>query len=349
MSKIKRSKRILVSGTLPPPLGGATVSFNFLDKAAEANKHHDCDIFDFKSNTNVMMQFIDLFKLMFYCLKYDVISIHANPKRIALWGLFLVPFSKLLNKKLQFRFFGSDLDLFVLENSLNKLLVSIINHADSVLLQTKGLIDFWSNTFPEKSKISWFPTSRPINKKYEFLKREIKTLKLIYVGHLKEEKGIKLLISVFNELKSDYDISLTLIGCCVDQEILELIESSKGIIYKGEMSPKEIPIILENHHVFVFPTFWKGEGYPGAMIEAMQAGLPIISSNWRYLNELVINDFNGYLVEVNDKKSLTTAINQFINDKNKVNDFGNNSVDFTRKFDSKYWNEKKFFELLPIK
>ena len=47
MSKIKRSKRILVSGTLPPPLGGATVSFNFLAKAAEANKHHDCDIFDF--------------------------------------------------------------------------------------------------------------------------------------------------------------------------------------------------------------------------------------------------------------------------------------------------------------
>ena len=349
MSEIKFNKRILLIGSLPPPLGGTTISFNFLANSVELNKHYDCDIYEFKSNTNLVMQCFDLFKLMLCSLKYDIISIHANPKRIAVWGFFLVPYSKLFNKKLQFRFFGSDLDLFVLENSLNKFLVSIINYADSILLQTKGLIHFWGNTFTKKSKISWFPTSRPIKEKCKIPIKEIHTLKLIYVGHLNEEKGIKLLISVFNNMKLDHNILLTLIGSCDDQEIIELIESSNGICYKGEMSPNEIPLILEKQHVFVFPTFWKGEGYPGAMIEAMQAGLPIISSNWRYLNELVINDYNGYLIEVNDEKSLTLAINQFINYKNKINDFGENSLDFARNFDSKYWNDIKFFELLPLK
>lgn len=348
MSKSQFNNRILVVGALPPPIGGTTVSFNFLAIAVELNNHYDCDIFEFKSNTNLVIQFFYLIKLMFYGLKYDVISIHANPKRIALWGLFLVPYSKLLNKKIQFRFFGSDLDLFVLENSLNKFLVSIINYSDSILLQTKGLIDFWSNTFTKKSKISWFPTSRPIKEKNKILIKEINSLKLIYVGHLNEEKGIKLLISAFNNMKGDHNILLTLIGSCEDQEMIELIESSNGICYKGEISPNEIPLILEKQHIFVFPSFWKGEGYPGAMIEAMLAGLPIISSNWRYLNELVINDYNGYLVKVNDEKSLTKAINQFINDENKINNFGTNSLDFARKFDSKYWNNK-YFELLPLK
>ena len=341
--------KILVSGALPPPLGGTTVSFNHLAKAVEVNKNYDCDIFEFKSNTNIVIQFLDLFKLMFYSIRFDVISIHANPKRIAIWGLFLVPFSKLFNKKLQFRFFGSDLDLFVLENSLNKFLVSIINYADSILLQTKGLVDFWNNTFPKKSKISWFPTSRPIKKKHKIPVKEIDPLKLIYVGHLNEYKGIKLLISAFNKINLEHNILLTLIWSCEDQEIIELIGSSNGIYYKGEISPNDIPLILEKQHVFVFPTFWKGEGYPGAMIEAMQAGLPIISSNWRYLNELVINDFNGYLIKVNDEKSLINSINQFINNKDKINNFAENSLNFAKSFDSKYWNENKFFELLPFK
>jgi len=47
----------------------------------------------------------------------------------------------------------------------------------------------------------------------------------------------------------------------------------------------------------IFPTYYYGEGFPATLLEANMAGLPILASNWKYNNEIVIDNTSGYLFE----------------------------------------------------
>ena len=62
------------------------------------------------------------------------------------------------------------------------------------------------------------------------------------------------------------------------------------------------------------PTFWKGEGYPGVIIEAMSVGLPVIASNMRGIKELLGEDSKN-LVDLNIEDSFLNSVLS-INEKN---------------------------------
>jgi glycosyltransferase involved in cell wall biosynthesis len=50
----------------------------------------------------------------------------------------------------------------------------------------------------------------------------------------------------------------------------------------------------------LFPTTWKGEGFPGVIIDAFIAGLPVIASNWNMNNEIIVDGVNGFIFEPNN-------------------------------------------------
>ena len=78
-----------------------------------------------------------------------------------------------------------------------------------------------------------------------------------------------------------------------------------GIIFKGPLDHELIPQYVNCSDVFVMPT--QKEGCCNAVVEALAIGVPVISSN-RPFNEDILNDSNSILVDPDDVEALAEAI-----------------------------------------
>ena len=76
--------------------------------------------------------------------------------------------------------------------------------------------------------------------------------------------------------------------------------------------------------------FSKYEGLPNVVLESMYCRTPVIISDFEGSEEVVKNDNTGYIVPVNDIKTLSSRMNQIINSKQKRNIFSTNAFNFVK-------------------
>ena len=85
-------------------------------------------------------------------------------------------------------------------------------------------------------------------------------------------------------------------GC--DKNHFELfIESNENIEYKGYLSPENIHETLGHYDVMVFPTQYYTEGFPGTVLDANIAGIPVIATNWKHAHEFIADKHSGIVVD----------------------------------------------------
>ncbi len=113
---------------------------------------------------------------------------------------------------------------------------------------------------------------------------------ILFVGTLEPRKNIKTLIQAFNRLKMKRSIPHELILVGMEgwkyEEIMEEIELSPvrtDIRRIGYVNDADVPALLNGADVFVYPSFYEGFGLP--ILEAMQCGTPVITSNVSALPE----------------------------------------------------------------
>lgn len=80
----------------------------------------------------------------------------------------------------------------------------------------------------------------------------------------------------------------------------------------GSVAGKKKHEILESADIFVFPSYYPPEGHPWVIVEAMAAGLPIISTNQGAITESVLDGENGYIVEKRNPAALAARIIELI-------------------------------------
>ncbi len=126
----------------------------------------------------------------------------------------------------------------------------------------------------------------PILQKYSLTKPYI-----LFVGTLEPRKNVETLIRAFNQLKQVHNIphELVLVGQkgWLYRSILEAIESSpfKSDIRQVDYVPdSDVPALMNGAEVFAYPSFYEGFGLP--VLEAMQCGVPVVTSNISSLPEV---------------------------------------------------------------
>ena len=94
------------------------------------------------------------------------------------------------------------------------------------------------------------------------------------------------------------------------------------------------------------PTYYHNECFPLVLLEAMQFGLPIITSNEGAISEIVDNNITGFVLNDLNPKNLAYAIKKLINHTEISKNMGRRGKE---KFD-KLYNlnifEKKFTTIL---
>ncbi len=82
----------------------------------------------------------------------------------------------------------------------------------------------------------------------------------------------------------------------------------------------DIPQILSISDLFVLPSLW--EGLPNALLEAMAAGLPVVSTNVDGCSELVVEGVTGLLVPPASPQPLADAILHVLRNSDLASQFG---------------------------
>jgi glycosyltransferase involved in cell wall biosynthesis len=101
----------------------------------------------------------------------------------------------------------------------------------------------------------------------------------------------------------------------IRKEFLCQLDVTPNARYCGMAQAGSGPSVIAGYDALVLPTFFACEGHPGVIIEAMHAGVPVISTQHRAIPELVVDGENGILVPVRDSHALAEAIKQIALDR----------------------------------
>ena len=92
------------------------------------------------------------------------------------------------------------------------------------------------------------------------------------------------------------------------------------ITYKGFVQGEEkASELLRNYFAMLFPTYYHGEGFAGAIISAFSAGLPVIATDWRCNPEVIRDGVDGILYPTRDNAWLERILTKLAHDPDKLN------------------------------
>ena len=135
------------------------------------------------------------------------------------------------------------------------------------------------------------------------------------VGRLVDQKGQAHLIRAMARLRDDLPMAhLLLVGDGWNRESLQQLTSQLNIADKVTFlgTRRDIPSLLGISDIFVFPSLY--EGLPGALVEAMLAGKPIIASAIPEVREVNRPETHGTLCPPADDRALAAAMLQLAGD-----------------------------------
>jgi glycosyltransferase involved in cell wall biosynthesis len=141
--------------------------------------------------------------------------------------------------------------------------------------------------------------------------------RILFVGRLIAEKGIFELVEAFAQVVREVESKLVIAGEGVEADKLERTIKALGledrVRFTGYISATGLREEYANATLFVLPTRYK-EGFPTVIAEAMDAGLPIITTPIRGAADHLVNGENAVFVEPGDVGSLATAITSVLRD-----------------------------------
>lgn len=123
---------------------------------------------------------------------------------------------------------------------------------------------------------------------------------VLYVGGVIPEKGCEQIISVAKKVPT---IEFRLVG----KIGLNVLNVPENVVLCGELSKQEVQKELKKADVFLFLSYFWGEGFSNALAEAMANSLPCIVSDWA-ANADMIGEDGGIVIDSKDDQEVIRAL-----------------------------------------
>lgn len=340
--------RVLLVGPLPPPMGGDTRHFVTLYEDLQADPAVDVSLI----NTSRQQGFTNPVKNLWVALRtmaavlarlhrVDVVSFQASDRGMTLFGPVIVTAGKLARTPTIIRLFGGSFGNYYHQQGpvTRFVLRRFVLNADVILLQTKRLIEQIEPIAIGRTE--WFSTyiRQPVDAEQRFLEAEPeddrRCSRFIFLGHLWETKGIDTLLESAGSLPEG--VTIDVFGPTDQYSEADFLERGHGRVkYRGFLSHAEVDEVLWGYDCLVLPTFHKGEGYPGVIAEAFAHGLPVITTNWLAIPDMV-DSTCGVLIEPRDTPAFVAAVTALNADRDAWLKMRNGARAKAGEFDHSVW------------
>lgn len=332
--------QILAVGSVPPPLNGTSVSFQvFID---EVKRHSD------KVKINVinsaqpqqkqdpkLLTLANLTKIghvLWQVVKgiggSNLLFVIGSHQFLLTAGSFCLLIAKIAGKPCYFRSFGYLDGYYKNLSPISQFAFRIVmRNLEGLFVETKlvyeDLVDLIG------TNVHWVPGYRKmpdsLNGGQNAKKKKEDKLRLAFLGHVREEKGVFVLLESLRTppINGNGSIQCDIFGLVfqsIEDRFISELSHTPNATYKGVINPEDAVPTLSQYDVLVFPTHYQGEGHPGVVMEAMMAGIAVITTAHRSIPELVQDRVNGLLIHPLDSKELAQAIHLLDSDRKMLAD-----------------------------
>lgn len=148
-------------------------------------------------------------------------------------------------------------------------------------------------------------------------------LSFAFIGLVTEEKGVFDLVEIARCLRDGgYRFTLSIVGEGERQEIAQLkdvirrYDLAEFVRMPGVLVGEQKSTLLNETTIFLFPTYFRAETQPTAIMEALAFGVPVVAYDWRGIESIIEQGVNGYLVPTRDTDAFYRAIQRILTDGN---------------------------------
>jgi glycosyltransferase involved in cell wall biosynthesis len=220
---------------------------------------------------------------------------------------------------------------------------SACRHADQIIaisLQTKNDLIEFLKIDPDKISVVYQGCHPIFNARATQEERENVKLKyhlpdnfVLNVGTIEKRKNLRLLVEALSVLDSDLKPMVVIVGRATKykDEVLRVanqLDVSRQLLFLHDVSFSDLPALYQMADVFVYPSVFEGFGIP--LVEAIESGVPVISSKGSCFMEAAGPD--SLYADPSDKQELAKHLQLVLSDSIKRERMVKGSMAYIQKF-----------------
>lgn len=313
----------------PPPVHGSSIVGQQIKDSKLINETFDCRFINLLASHHVsetgkfsikkVLEFVVIwYKTSFSVLfkRPDLVYFALTTTGMAfLRDVLLVALLKILGLKRIYHLHNKGIRAFTGNAFYRRLYRFVFNNSDVILL-SKSLYEDVKFFVPE-SRVHICPNGiQDFQTVFQKQKAKLKKQpEILFLSNLIETKGVFILLDACNLLKNKkIGFHCTFVGGEGDISEKDFIAKvnflnlQNQISYAGKKFGQEKVKAFKDADIFVFPTYYSKECFPLVILEAMAAGLPVISTFEGGIPDIIKNGVNGFVIEQQNVEMLANQM-----------------------------------------
>jgi N-acetyl-alpha-D-glucosaminyl L-malate synthase BshA len=235
---------------------------------------------------------------------------------------------------------GTDITLVGKDKTFAPVVTFSINESDAITAVSQNLADETYRNFKIEKEIKVIQNFVDVKR---FRKKPIDAFRRVIAPHhekivmhasnFRKLKRVTDVVRIFAEINKKVPSKLLFVGDGPERPAAESLARELGVYDETRFvgRQEQIEEVLAISDLFILPSDYESFGL--AALEAMAAGVPVISSNAGGLPEVNIEGETGYLADVGDVDTMSQRAIELLSDENKLKHFKTKAAAHARLYD----------------